>query len=271
MGGFATYKLGLTYPDLFAAAMPLAGPPICGLRVYGPIEGNAGFGHCTNDGDTDKLVGNATWLPYDIADGAADELVPFTSVLAHVQEFTDHGLRYRFTAYPAADHLAWAEQDDWSAEIDALGHPVVEQAPGVIHYTWYPDGSSPALGLGPTGVYWLRDLQARHRDPGLLPSVDAVSGARPMAPYAVTQTHGLSVPGDPLPGVVTVENWKTTGPAPAAHPTLSLSLKDVAGLSVDMARAGFVSGTPVAVTVTTDGPTTIRFGTTVVQLATFTV
>ena len=275
MGGYGTYKLGLTYPDLFAAAMPLAGPPICGLRVYGPIEGNAGFGHCTNDGDTDKLVGNAMWLPYDIADGVEDELVPFTSVLAHVQEFTNHGLRYRFTAYPAADHLAWAEQDDWSSEIDALGQPLVEQAPGVIHYTWYPDGSSPALGLGPTGVYWARDLVARHRDAGLLASVDAVSGARPLAPYAVTQTHGLSVPGDPLPGVVTVEDWKTTGSAAAAKSTLSLSLKDVASLSVDMARAGFVSGTPVTVTVTTDGPTTIHFGTTVVQLAkgtsTFTV
>jgi predicted esterase len=266
MGGYGTYKLGLTYPDLFAAAMPLAGPPICGLRVYGPVEGNAGTGHCTNDGDTDKLVGNATWVPYNIADGMLDELVPFSSVLEHVQEFTNHGLRYRFTAYPAADHLGWAEQDDWSSEINALGHPVLVTNPGVIHYTWYPDGSSAALGLGPTGAYWLRDLQARNDAPGVLASVDAASGARPIAPYVVTQTHSASVPGDPLPGVVTVEGWKTTGAKPAAHSTMSLTLTDVASVTVDMSRAGFTSGTPVAVTVTTDGPTTITFGTTVVQL-----
>ena len=30
MGGFASYKLALEYPDLFAQSMPLEGPVICG-------------------------------------------------------------------------------------------------------------------------------------------------------------------------------------------------------------------------------------------------
>lgn len=30
MGGYAAYKLGLAHPDLFAGAMSLAGPPVCG-------------------------------------------------------------------------------------------------------------------------------------------------------------------------------------------------------------------------------------------------
>ncbi len=38
MGGFASYKLALEYPDLFAQAMPLEGPVICGTRVTPPIE-----------------------------------------------------------------------------------------------------------------------------------------------------------------------------------------------------------------------------------------
>src|SRR5207253_11495640 len=81
MGGFASYKLGLTYPDLFASAMPRAGPPVCGLRVHGSIVGHAGPGRCTDDGDTTPLVANARWLRYDIADGGADELVPFAGGL----------------------------------------------------------------------------------------------------------------------------------------------------------------------------------------------
>jgi predicted esterase len=266
MGGYASYKLGLTYPDLFAKAMPLAGPPICGARVIGPLEGTAGVGHCGKDGDTTPLVANARWLPYDIADGMADELVPFSSVLEQVQAFTKAGLRYRFTAYPASDHLAWAEEDDWTAEIDALGHPTVMQNPGSIHYAWYPAGSNPALGLGPTGVYWLRNLHPRAAKAGGLAVVNATSGARPIKPYVVLQRHQAVVPGDPRPGVATIETWNTLGgTTPTPHQRLTLSLRDVASVAVDMTRAGFGTG-PVAVTVTTDGPTTVWFGTTAVHL-----
>ena len=45
MGGFASYKLALEYPDLFAQAMPLEGPVICGTRVTPPIESPAGGGN----------------------------------------------------------------------------------------------------------------------------------------------------------------------------------------------------------------------------------
>ncbi|MDQ1672212.1 MAG: hypothetical protein QOC98_774, partial [Frankiaceae bacterium] len=78
MGGFASYKLGLSYPDLFAKAMPLAGPPRCGVRVVSGAEGPAGPGRCTTDGSTTALVPNAREVPYVLADGVADELVPYT-------------------------------------------------------------------------------------------------------------------------------------------------------------------------------------------------
>ena len=32
-GGYAAYKLGLTYPEVFAQAVVLAGPPTCGVRL----------------------------------------------------------------------------------------------------------------------------------------------------------------------------------------------------------------------------------------------
>ena len=168
--------------------------------------------------------------------------MPFSSVLEQVRAFDKAGLRYRFTAYPAADHLAWSLQDDWSAEINHLGHPVVMHNPGSIHYAWYPDGSAASLGLGPTGVYWLRGLVARTHAPGQLASVDAASGERQYPSHVVTKTHEAVLPGDPLPGTATISKWRSVAPAPAARATLRLTLHDISSVTVDLVRAGFTPG-----------------------------
>ena len=44
MGGFASYKLALEYPDLFAQSMPLEGPVVCGERIVEGVETAAGSG-----------------------------------------------------------------------------------------------------------------------------------------------------------------------------------------------------------------------------------
>jgi hypothetical protein len=258
MGGFASYKLGLTYPDLFAKAFPIAGPSVCGTRLASGAIGYAAPGRCTYDSDTQPLVANARWLPYVIADGVVDQLVPITGVLQQVQKFDEAEQRYRFWMYPAEDHLVYAVQDGFSHEIAAVGRPTIVRDPGSIHYTWYPHGSSQALGLGPTGIYWLRDLDERDRSPGKLATVDAISGARPAAPHAVVKQRSLDAPGDPSPAVLTTSTWKNVGPVPAATQTLALKLTDIARINVAMERAGLGAG-PVNVTVTTDGPTTITF------------
>jgi predicted esterase len=258
MGGFGSYKLGLTYPDVFAAAMPIAGPSVCGSRLYDGAVKYSAPGRCTDDSDTQPLVANARWLPYVIADGVLDQLVPITGVLQQIQKFDDAGLRYKFWAYPTEDHLVYAVQDGFSHEVAALGHPTVMQNPGEFHYAWYPQGSDPALGLGPTGIYWLRALHARDRSAGKLASIDASSGARPAGAHLVLKTRSVDAPGDPTPAVVQTSVWSPLGPPAAAKRTLTLSLTNVQGLSVDMGRAGLATG-PVKVTINSDGPTRVRF------------
>jgi hypothetical protein len=252
MGGYSTYKLGLEYPDLFAEAMPLAGPPVCGISITTGVSLATGSGQCGSDGNTGPLVDNATWLPFIMADGAADELVPITGVLTQISLFNKDNERYRFFFYPAEDHLVFATQDGFAQEAAALGHPVVVHNPPTIHYSWYPNLTVPALGIGTTGDYWLSDLGARNSSPGRLATVIAESKAIADPHITVTRSVSPDPVGQPTPNVVFSLGW-TFGVAPPTSPVVDLTLSNVAALTVDLARAGLGSG-PGTISVDADGP-----------------
>ncbi|MEA2146643.1 MAG: hypothetical protein QOG59_2230, partial [Solirubrobacteraceae bacterium] len=148
MGGWASYKLGLAHADLFSQAMPLEGPPDCGIRVLllngqevAAKAGRGATGHCADDGETSPLIGNARWLPYDITQGGIDELVPAPSNPQQAARMRQLGLRYTLFFLPADDHLAYAVQDRFGGIVDELGNrvPRVKRNPARIDYTWYPE------------------------------------------------------------------------------------------------------------------------------------
>ena len=254
MGGFGTYKLGLEYPDLFAKAMPLAGPPQCGLRVAEGVGGAGGPGRCTTDGDTTPLLDSARWLPFVVGQGMVDELVPFTSVVQQVQALDALNYRYYFELYPTEDHLVWATQDAFDSEIAQLGDPRRVRNPGRVTYSWYPHLSRPDLGIGPRGVYWIRDLAARDNDAGTVAHLDAV-GALPQTAVTPQRTQHADVPGEATPSVVQQLTWQPGATSPATD-VVRLNLRDVARLAVDTARAG-IGDRAGHVDVATDGATTL--------------
>ena len=251
MGGFASYKLALEYPDLFAQAMPLEGPVICGTRVTPPIESPAGAGECTNDGNTTPLIVNAKWIPYVMTYGAIDELVPFTGGVEQVEAFNKLGYRYYAVLYPAEDHMVFALQNDFAPATSQLGSLERVKAPGSFTFAWYPDLDSSPLGIGPSGDYWISGLSARDSGAGKLASVSAGSGGLP-EPEQKTEHH-TSVVNGPTPAVADSLTW-TPGATPKRSQTLTLSLSDVAALSVDTRAAQLKCAT---VTATSDGPATL--------------
>jgi hypothetical protein len=271
MGGFAAYRLGLGYPDLFSQAISLAGPPAKGIRGLREL----GFA----DVDTTALVENARWLPYLIAHGAADELVPVTSVVEHVQEFERLGYRYRFELYPAEDHMAWAAEDGFTTVPGWIDRSARRRNPGHVTFAWYPALSHPEWGTGPTGAYWVRDLAARSSD---LARVDARSAARPDPAVSgetsnepITGPGGSGEPGglgavmgepgdqlsfleavsgaDPSVGVRSERRWKLGAP-PRRSPRIDLSLENVSRMAIQTRRAGRRRGEGLTVPLTTDGP-----------------
>lgn len=250
MGGWATYHLGLAHPDLYAAAVTLAGPPRCGVSLDGATLTQPAFGGpCTSDGASAPLLGNARHLPYRIGQGTADQLVPFTSVEAQVGRIDELGLRHRFVRYPGEDHLIWATQDRFDTLVDDLGRPTVPSRPRDVDLTWRPSLTRPGLGVGATTAYWLSGLQARRSTPGTTARVRATSQALPGRAVTVVRS-GPSLVATPLPAVRQDLTWRLGEALPRSR-RLDLDLRGVARVDVDMRRAGLRCGTVV---VTSDGP-----------------
>ena len=84
MGGYGSWELAYTYPDLFAAVAP-----ICGM-------GDPGKAHL--------MKGIPTWVFH----GAKDEIVPLVRSQEMVDALEEAGSNVRFTIYPEAGHVgAW--------------------------------------------------------------------------------------------------------------------------------------------------------------------
>jgi pimeloyl-ACP methyl ester carboxylesterase len=263
MGGYAAYKLGLTYPEVFAQAVVLAGPPVCGVRLLPNVDIPADLdpdSHCAREGDTYRLLVNGRWLPFVIAHGVLDELVPLPSVVHQVLELDRLGYRYRFTVYPLEDHIAWALEDEFDDPISHMGTGRRQGDPGHITFAWYPELVRPDLGIGPHRVWWLSDLKA---DPdtaaarGATASVDARSYARPDPTRTTRRRRGFEPGLELSPGLYTELVWRV-GPEVDPLPFLALHLTRVASLTVDVARAGLASLRASTINVVTDTAALIR-------------
>lgn len=257
MGGYAAYRLGLTYPSVFAQAVVLAGAPACGVRLLPGIDIAADRdpdSHCAREGETWPLLRNARWLPFVIAHGLLDELVPIFAVLPQVMRLDRLGYRYRFTVYPTEDHIVFAAQGKFGDAVRHMGTATRQADPGHITYAWYPQLERPDLGIGPHTVWWISGLRA---DPqiasqrGVVATVDARSYARPDQTRSAHRRSGVILNFDPTPGGYVERVWRL-GPPAEAQPRLTLRLTGVAAVTVDTDRAGLAGLANSTIAVHTD-------------------
>jgi hypothetical protein len=157
MGGWGAYLLSMLYPDRFAGALSVVGPPAIGFwfGAVDPIEPQNGRPlYFTN-----PLVGNARHVPTAIMHGTSDELVPISGTSAHAKTYLDNQQPYRFFLFAGYEHFSFALADEWFAAVDYLGTQPRVRRPARVTYTRMPCLDpmrwSPAYDEVADGAYWL--------------------------------------------------------------------------------------------------------------------
>ena len=127
MGGWGSFLMSILYPDRFAGALPASPPSTQGIWTGVDFEGcdefeAEGYTPCygsANDGDprvqhTRRLLENVRTVPMAIYHGAADELVPTSSVVRQAERLQQLRYRYRLYLFPAQEHYGPPVVDQWA-------------------------------------------------------------------------------------------------------------------------------------------------------------
>ncbi|MGH9037234.1 MAG: prolyl oligopeptidase family serine peptidase, partial [Acidimicrobiia bacterium] len=252
MGGYGTYRLATLYPDLFAAAMTVAGPP--GEGAWFPPAAPSGGAETL----TTPWLPSARHVPFLNVVGAEDRVVPLAGIRAQslgapelgVAGFEQLGYRYRFVVYQPADHPTLAGHGyDIPMAGEFLGAARVTHDPARVTFVYDPAADDAALGLIHDHAYWVSGLRVA---PGAgRGTIDVRSHA---AGRGDPESHATQGTGHgPLPFTEWSRSW---GDAPevAADNRLTVNLNGLSAARLDVVRAGLDPEAPLVVEVTTDVP-----------------
>ena len=254
MGGYATYRLGSLYPDLFGKAFSQVGPPGDGIWVP-PLPPTGGIETLTN-----VWLENTRNVPYLNLAGTVDELVPYAGTRAQnlgapehgIRGFDQLGYRFRFITYPTGDHFILALLDDYPMAAEFLGDASVDRNPPHVTFSYVPATDVAELGLVHDHAYWVSQLELGDGSAEVAKgTIDVFSHAFGVGDPASTPhtTPGVG----PLPYVEVGRTWGAAPAIPAAN-RLDVTLTNLAGATIDTPRAGIDECEDLSLVVHSDGP-----------------
>jgi len=267
MGGYGTFKLAAQYPDLFARAQPVVGPPDLGLWVPPlPVLGGP------DDANTFHMVESLRNVPFMMWVETTDELVPYPGTLAQARRFDALGYRYVFRSYLAGDHLALAINDEYQPAADFLGEARVDRNPAHVTYVVNPTMDFPAVDTVAAHAYWLSGLPVRDPKTAYHGIVDVRSegfGTGDPAPSGTQFSAGI-LTGGTLGAIPYHEEQQTWGPIPttAVADRLDITATNISAMTIDVVRAHVDCN--VALSVKSDGPLLVTLAGCKGQVATIT-
>ena len=234
MGGGGTYTLGSEWPDLWARAFPIVGPP----------SSSGSFANFRN-------------IPVMAWYGQNDELVgPELSEEAFLNA-TNAGIRYDHWLFTPAGHVTEGNNDQYAPAAAFLGSATVDRDP--YHVTYYYDPATNDPLLGPADhAYWLSAIALRSSSSaGQLDVRSLASGLgdppveAPAVGYHVLNggSHG------PIPYQERNLTWGSA-PHQARSNELVIKATNVASVRVDASRAGVTCAAKLDVT--SDGPLAVK-------------
>ena len=253
MGGFGSYLLGFLYPDRFAAAFPIVGPPTCGAWL-----GNGeplGTEECSSPGQSNEvenaeklltfnLVENARHVPYVAFNATNDELVPISGTTRQAARFAELGYRYRQYIFPGYEHYTFAIMDEWVEGARYISRFVREPSPQRVTYRISPEmeevvetvqTNGQRFDFTFDGAYWVSGLRASN--PTGLGEIDAQSfghGGRAAMPFPEA---GAAALGHSTPFTMHGIRWDRGDQIPADN-HFTATLTNLAAAELDLARMG---------------------------------
>jgi pimeloyl-ACP methyl ester carboxylesterase len=281
MGGWGSYLLTLLYPDRFAAAAPAAGPVTQGAWTGADFEGcdelefdgNTPCYISANGSDpraqhTRKLLDNSLHVPYAILHGTSDELVPYSGVFRQHERLLQLGYRHRMYTYPGYEHYSHPAADQW-AEAASYLHSFTRPAnPAHVVYKRDMPFEEATESVQSGGVDLDFDFDSAYWMSELTPGTDEPTAAFDGRSLAIVETPHLTAPdsgpptapGQTGPYVITGLQWldDPTAAAPAASNAFDVTLTGAQRVRLDLARMSIATDEPVAGSVDTELPLTLR-------------
>jgi pimeloyl-ACP methyl ester carboxylesterase len=216
MGGGGTYRLASRWPDLWARAFPIVGPPTSA----------ASFTSLRN-------------IPVMAWYGQNDELVgPEMSDMAFLNA-EQAGLRYDHWVFTPAGHVTEGNNDEYTPAAEFFGENTVDRNP--FHVTYVVDPSLSTVAESPADhAYWISGLTIRTA--GSTGKIDALShaagvGDPPALPVALSAGTLNGGSHGPLPYSRRTLAW---GPAPVQPKAdrIDVTATNLAAATIEPRRAG---------------------------------
>jgi hypothetical protein len=259
MGGYATYRLGGLYPDLFGKAFSVVGPP--GKKIWlPPMPPTDGIQTLSN-----LWLENTRNVPYLNFAQVTDELVPVVGPVAQnlgnpalgVRGFDQLGYRFRFLLFEGGEHYTLAALGyHFPVAQEFLGTAAVDRDPAHVTFAYVPGSDNRAYGLVHDHAYWVSDVRLADTSagPGAKGVLDVRSQAFGVGDPVSTAEQTAGVQG--LPYVEKGRTWGLVPKTPVANGAV-VTGTNLRTATLQLDRARLTGARPLTLDVTSDRASTL--------------
>jgi len=245
MGGYATFKLGTEFPDLFGKMQPTVGPAYVG----------SGNGDST---DTKPMLAALRNIPLLSWHAAADELVPTPDSLEEESDESAAGLNFEWDLFAPAEHLTLAINDQFDTAAAFLGVVKNNINPPHVTFVRNPTMDDAANGIVADHAYWVSGVSLRTAS-ATYGTFDVLSQGFGLGdpPTSGTGTTAGTLTGGAIP-VLAYTGFKDTYGTVPTRPvadTLVINATNIATATITPGRAKVDCNAKLEVT--TDGTLTV--------------